>query len=326
MKTTRKFGAEFEAKGLTTVDAWTAIQIVGVSCEYYGKTHTGPQLSDSWKVVFDSSVSNGFEAVTPPLQDTKDIKTALKALNQAGATIDKTCGFHVHIDAKGMTLKSWKRLGKLWIRIERATDKLLAKSRRENANVFCRSNRDRIGSIEVWDDRFDSCTTAKQVGRFLSGGSRYHKLNTASFPIHGTVEFRAHQGTLNGQKAEIWILFCIQIVELACGNIAIPGSEDLPLDTVLNILFQQKTQKAPKPSTKQTTQRFRTWTLFNAWEDIYNETELKNRVAMETEIWRPGVVREHVAWKQYKNPAITTITKFDNVCNFFKASAVALSA
>jgi hypothetical protein len=45
--------------------------------------------------------------------------------------------------------------------------------------------------------------------------SRYMKLNCQSYEIHGTVEFRQHQGTTDGEKIVAWVVFTQMLVERA---------------------------------------------------------------------------------------------------------------
>lgn len=323
--TKRTYGAEFEAKGITKERATQAILDSGVACQNHGHTHNGPALMDSWKIVYDSSVHGGFEAVTPPLRDTAPIRTALRALVQAGARVDSGTGFHVHVDARGMGLREWKRLAKIWVRIEKAVDGLIARSRRGSSNTYCRSNRGNgPATIEEWDRKIDACTTGRKVARTLAY-NRYYKLNPDAFTVHGTVEFRAHQGTLNATKAINWILFCVEIVEKACGRGPVPEARDLDLSAVLDFVFSAPARKTPKPSTKATTQRYRTWKLFEAWHTMYSASELKTRVAETTGINRPVVVREHVAWKQWKNPESQPAAEYTEVRQWFQERALELA-
>ena len=51
--------------------------------------------------------------------------------------------------------------------------------------------------------------------RILFRQNRYLKLNLEAFGRYGTVEFRQHSGTLNGEKAEAWIGLLVALVNSA---------------------------------------------------------------------------------------------------------------
>jgi hypothetical protein len=58
-----------------------------------------------WRVVADGSVSNGCEVVSPILSGNEGLQalqTVVRALKAAGATVNNTCGFHVHVDARDL--------------------------------------------------------------------------------------------------------------------------------------------------------------------------------------------------------------------------------
>ncbi|WP_279236979.1 amidoligase family protein [Heliorestis convoluta] len=48
--------------------------------------------------------------------------------------------------------------------------------------------------------------------------SRYLKLNIQSYWTHGTLEFRQHGGSLDGEKVTNWIIFSQSIVERSKGT------------------------------------------------------------------------------------------------------------
>jgi hypothetical protein len=53
----------------------------------------------------------------------------------------------------------------------------------------------------------------KNTGRPGGTPSRYRTVNVASFGRTGTIEFRQHQGSLNGTKAVAWIEMLLALVE-----------------------------------------------------------------------------------------------------------------
>lgn len=204
----RKFGIEIEAYNISITQAVHAIAAVGIDirAEEYG--HTRPR---QWKVVTDGSVPGGFEVVSPVLQGEEgleQIKKVCRALNDAGAKVDKRCGFHVHVDANGLTAADIKNVMERYGRFENEIDKFMPVSRRSNNNTYCKS-------VSGWLSRarshFGSANTVDSVVRLMS--ERYYKINLQAYLRHGTIEFRQHSGTTNAEKTTNWVRFCINFVE-----------------------------------------------------------------------------------------------------------------
>src|SRR5487761_1991863 len=100
----RNFGIEIECLGITQQLALNAMEEAGLSVaiEGYGHSRVG-----YWKIVPDGSLSSGgFEVVSPVLSGSNGldhVEKAASSLMRAGARVDRTCGFHVHVDAAGLT-------------------------------------------------------------------------------------------------------------------------------------------------------------------------------------------------------------------------------
>src|SRR5262245_27557556 len=89
----------------------------------------------TWKVVSDASLEgNGFEAVSPVLRQEafSEVDTICRALSSLGASVNRSCGMHVHIGAEGLSLDAMKRLAIVYAESEEFIDKLLPPSRRGN--------------------------------------------------------------------------------------------------------------------------------------------------------------------------------------------------
>jgi hypothetical protein len=63
-------------------------------------------------------------------------------------------------------------------------------------------------------------------------------LNLVAFEKHGTVEFRLHQGTLNGAKIERWTRLCVRLVEIAASGTWSGEARDLELLEALREVFR----------------------------------------------------------------------------------------
>jgi Putative amidoligase enzyme len=195
------------------------ISEAGVPCGFEGYNHT---RRDHWKIVTDASLTApngylGFEFVSPPLSDAgfPQIDAVCRMLQRSNARVNRTCGLHVHIGARRLTLDAMRRLAFLYIENEDVIDALMPPSRRKDLNNFCRglqANADIEGATRATDVR----ALAKAIRRNDYGEiSRHTKLNFAAYWRHGTVEFRQHSGTIDAEKIKRWVGFCQKLVDVA---------------------------------------------------------------------------------------------------------------
>jgi hypothetical protein len=221
----RTFGIEIEFKisirdGQTV--AYNLSQESGVAVAFRGYTH---EVMRTWKLITDASVTGGFELVSPPLSGLaglEEVRKMMRALVTLGASVDRQCGLHVHHNAADLTPDELAGLVVFHTQFENVIDTFHPMSRRSNNYAQSRyypiekQSAEQIraaGTLTGKRDLFD-----QNYGSGQSRNSRYRKLNTQSFRLYGTVEFRQHAGTLNGTKATNWILFTQLLVEKAkCG-------------------------------------------------------------------------------------------------------------
>jgi hypothetical protein len=183
------------------------MRAAGLAVEWAGYTH---RTTAAWKLVYDSSVTNGFELVSPPteMEDVEyAISTAVAALDAIGARVNKQCGLHVHHDATAMTAQQVASVVGMYGHYEEYLSGAMAPSRRDSrwakpvrsyAEMFLN------GAFETYE----------QVIRMLNG-DRYHTVNVLSLMRHGTIEFRQHQGTTNAEKIINWVKITSGIVNRA---------------------------------------------------------------------------------------------------------------
>lgn len=193
----RRFGVEIEFFGCTSNTVIEAMRAQGLECDFYGYTH---RVLDTWKIVHDGSVgAEGLELVSPPLRGQvgfEALRKACEALQTAGAKVDKTCGLHVHHEAKDLTKTIALNLLTLYADRKGTIESILAASRRDN--TYCRH----YSTWELRDLGYNGT-----LRRAISGLSRYRAINLQSYPKYGTVEFRQHQGTTEFAKITAWIRF-----------------------------------------------------------------------------------------------------------------------
>lgn len=210
----RTFGIEIECMlpaGVSRSAVAAAITAAGVEAYDAGYTHA---RSDKWKIVTDGSLSggNGMELVSPPLQGAAGhtaIDKVCAVLTSMNAMVNRSCGLHVHVDARALPVKAMRKLAALYVESERIIDSLLPASRRGNNNNFCQS----LATADI--GRLARAEDATQIAAAINHGNRYVKLNFTSFWRHGTVEFRHHSGTVDASKINNWVKACLRMVATA---------------------------------------------------------------------------------------------------------------
>jgi len=201
----RKFGIELEIVGITQDTAKKALEAVGLTVKCQGYNHN---TSEYWKIVPDGSVHDGFEVVSPILNGEAGMEIAgiaARALEDAGAYANRTCGFHVHFDAADIELAHMKNIVRRYARHEAEIDAFMPPSRRGNANTYCKSLNGIMG------EAFEAATTINQLAH--TQPSRYYKVNLRSYQRHGTIEFRQHSGTVNFVKICNWVRFLSAFID-----------------------------------------------------------------------------------------------------------------
>lgn len=218
----RTFGVEIECflpEGMTQQAAAQAItHRLGQPCMVESYNHN---RRHHWKITTDGSLGDyarGMELVSPPLLGQGGIELvgkACEALADLGATINKKCGFHVHVGiGPAQAVEIARNLVKLYAAYEQPViDALMPVSRRGSENNYCKSLRSaNLTSLA-------RATTVQQVEQSVGMIDRFRKINFASaFSRHGTFEFRQHSGTLESNKARKWVVICLRMVHAAANG------------------------------------------------------------------------------------------------------------
>ena len=212
-----KFGVEMEVKFSGTKSELAEIikaKGVNVRQRWSGSTHT---VLDEWKIVADGSVTNGWELVSPPMTDFKSLKLVCEALEEAGVTVDKQCGLHVHHDINDLEVGHIKNVYELYHKYElRVIHELLPMSRRHNG--YCKPLTTVIEDVRNCQTITD-LENHPNIGGGTYGGHynscRYKSLNFRAYRVYGTLEFRAHSGSVEFDKIRNWVLFTHKMIEVA---------------------------------------------------------------------------------------------------------------
>lgn len=189
-----------------------AAAVTGMSYQYEGYNHQDGH--SYFKFTTDRSVrgDNAIECVSPVMQGAtgkSTLKNAVDTLNRAGASVNRSCGLHVHIGASNLTGQQYANVFNNYYYLESLIDSFMAPSRRRDVNEYCRSLKDHSALTR--------CASIGDVQCTLNN-DRYHKLNPMSYDRHKTIEFRQHQGTTDYKKILNWAMFCGKLVEWSKKN------------------------------------------------------------------------------------------------------------
>ncbi len=197
----RTFGIELETAsrwGREDISCW--LKDHGLNAEM--AEHSGRDYK-LWQVKPDATIRvnrrhpHRVELVSPVLdwpQGNRQIKTMLLAVRKH-ATINDSCGLHVHVGVQDLERRHFQRLRKLWRAVEWVVTSSLPRKRRAN----------------------DQCK------RGVGHRSKYYALNMMPMWVRGTVEFRCHHATMNYRKIVSWVAFCVALVDYARSDSPIPA-------------------------------------------------------------------------------------------------------
>ena len=164
-----------------------------------------------FKFVSDSSIRgiDPIECVSPVLSNKdgfKRLEAACKALNEAGARVNKSTGLHVHVSVENMTDKQYCNVFVNYMFLENVIDSILAPSRRRGADC----NEDWCRPLSSKMTKLLECRTISDV--YDVYGTRYMAVNPEAYNRHRTIEFRQHQGSTDYIKISLWAKFCAKLV------------------------------------------------------------------------------------------------------------------
>ena len=233
------FGLEDEMTGITREEAATALaEHFGTQARYegggYGKWTVKDQEGKTWTLMSDSSIRtekrvNGrrirvddsayqVEMVTPKLTyEIPKLQDVIRALWNAGARVNDSCGIHIHIDAANHNRQSLKNLMSIMFSKEDILFKALQVNE-ARAEHWCRKVRQpmlekarKLSADDTKDlTRLESIWYEGQTGSYEHyNWTRYYALNLHSVFYRGTVEFRCFNATLHAGIVKAYVHLCL---------------------------------------------------------------------------------------------------------------------
>jgi len=231
------FGVEFEltaSSRLRKQDIANAIAIKSNEYIQVYKYGEGKNTHNHWKVVPDSSIKcdlvdpncQTFELVSPILMGGQGLNKCNHILSNgvqsiSSIQVNKSMGFHVHVDVTGISLSNLKKICQNFIKYEDVMDSFLPPSRRsgsEKSRKFFKSNRDAIpgATNKGRHTLIQRCNSKMGLFSLMNPNKeRYYKLNFQNLVTNEkqTIEFRQHSSTFQYTKVQNWVRFCMAMVK-----------------------------------------------------------------------------------------------------------------
>lgn len=211
----RRFGVEVEFVGVSCEAAARAISAAGFPCQFEDYNHN---TRSTWKVVRDGSLEyhngNCGELVSPPLSGEagiEQVRAVLRALVSAGATVNRSCGLHVHVDAGDLSVPQIASIMRRYQTHQTEINRFMPASRRDSRWAKRISN-ELINSVLGYASPANLRRNAGYI-------DRYHAVNVAAYARHGTIEFRQHSASVNNNKVAHWIAFCLHFVATSVAGV-----------------------------------------------------------------------------------------------------------
>lgn len=155
----RTFGVELELAGLSQEQAFLVLRMAGLPVEDPCRHESQSVRMTKWRFHEDGSirdtrnpdVTRTVEVVSPILtgaKGLKEIRRACAALEKAGGYVNDSCGLHVHVGAKDLTVAEVLTLCKRYTAYESFIDSVVHPSRRADANRYCHSVQRTLNDVE----------------------------------------------------------------------------------------------------------------------------------------------------------------------------------
>lgn len=190
----------------------------GVEIEVEGRNL--PNIDDMyWKSVADHSLRGGMEYVFKKPVALKAVPALIKRLNDqfkaVGADPEFTfrTSVHVHMNAQSLTYEQLLNTIYIYLLLEEPLMNFCGEERK--ANRFCLRIRDAEQAMDVFTNLFrgaDELTLKKIPNNKM----RYAAINIEALIKYGSLEFRAMQGNMDGERITKWCTALDKIKKFAC--------------------------------------------------------------------------------------------------------------
>lgn len=187
----------------TTFARNTSSRYVGFELEFLAPR--GPALSGRGQMKGDGSVGGqsddpkdmpkqSFEFAAARARGDallEQIEEVTKITSKTKANVNRTCGFHVHLDMSDEDSTKRHRIMFWWRTFEPVIMSMVSPTRRTN----------------------QYCKMVKDLDDYRWRSDRYCNLNLTAYEKFRTFEVRVHHGTLNRRKITNWIMFLLKFMD-----------------------------------------------------------------------------------------------------------------
>ena len=184
--TTRKFGVELETSRCNN--------------------HTSLYNNTIWACKPDYSI-DGMEFVSPVLygdQGLEEIERFCDQVHPLGWSVNSRCGYHVHFDVSNETWETLRSIAYAYLLTHKMWCRFVTRERRENpmcgAPDYTLEDIAKINDGESWD-------------YFVGARDRFEFLNWRAYFVHGTLEIRSHDATLDAEVINNWVKIHMQFID-----------------------------------------------------------------------------------------------------------------
>lgn len=234
----RKFGVELEMeKTLTQQEIETAIRSVDAKREVRITSWAQSGGNQYWHVKYDSTCGpkgykkdqGGWEVASFVASGHKDVVLISKvadAIAAKGATINKNCGVHVHVDMADFDTAQAAILTARWFKMEPILPQILPGHRVNNK--YCRflsnvkkgkfNKRQTYTASEFWNiTRPTNLNVHENKQKKVSLNLVHYRTAMEHYSdcSKQTVEFRFPEGTLSGNDIKNWVRIFVNFVDLS---------------------------------------------------------------------------------------------------------------
>ncbi len=169
-------------------------------CDNYRDLHG----NTDWGCVYECSTP-GREFISPILQGDEgfdEIKTLCDTASNNGWSIDRSCGLHVHVDARDLSSDevlqiayAYRKTYTLW--------KLFVDHRRGD-NSMCGSPQ--YTAVDI--------RGAEHIEDFVESRDRFEFINWRAYLAHGSIEVRLYKGSLNAREICNWVALHTRFIDI----------------------------------------------------------------------------------------------------------------
>ena len=243
LRPTSQFGIELEMSVSGTLrrdQLASALSVDGIIVENIENNWSdGKRTSSNWKLVNDSSLvcpislpdCNKFELVSPVLRAESGLCNVAKVVSSLSSLtsvqVNKSMGFHVHIDVSGYSINDLIKICQSFVKYEKAIDSMMPKSRRTgsvHSNAYFNSNmklamealkKEEEGVLNSLGLSKDYHDLAEVMNPPIPRDRRYYKLNLQNLVTNRqpTIEFRQHSATADYEKVDAWVRFVVRFCD-----------------------------------------------------------------------------------------------------------------